>query len=239
MLTTTRDRIAAATGAAFVALIVVGNAISTSGTSQAAHPSGAQVLKDIAHQASSTSATVGFILEFLGFVAFLGFLGYLGDALRRRIGHGGANVAGATAVVAGSVMLAVKLASVAPSGALFADRRHISPQLAQVLNDINGVAFVVSWLPFTVFVGAAALALRKASLVGRPTAYVGICIAVVGLVLTMVSLQDPFNGTPVAFMLGLLWTLVVSVRLAVKPGSDAASVVDYVEAPAASVAVGA
>ena len=51
MLTTARDRIAAATGAAFVVLIIIGNTLSIAGTSQGSHPSGAQVLKDAAHQA--------------------------------------------------------------------------------------------------------------------------------------------------------------------------------------------
>lgn len=77
MLTSTRARLAAATGAAFVVLLVVGDALSIAGTSQASHKTGAQVVKDAAHQASSALATVGFIMECAGFVAFLAFLGYL------------------------------------------------------------------------------------------------------------------------------------------------------------------
>src|SRR3954465_14462526 len=96
MLDTTRDRIGAALGAAFVVLIFVGNAMNTAGTDQSAHPSGAQVLKDVAHQHASATASVGFILEILGFVAFFGFLGYLADALRRRATTDGSRLAGMT-----------------------------------------------------------------------------------------------------------------------------------------------
>jgi uncharacterized membrane protein YoaK (UPF0700 family) len=88
-----------------------------------------------------------------------------------------------------------------------------------VLNDVNGVAFVISWLPYAVFVLAAAAALHQATLVGRPTAYIGMVLGVAGVVLALVGIHDPSNGSPIAFLLGLLWTLVVTVRLAVKPGS--------------------
>jgi hypothetical protein len=218
MLTTVRDRIGAATGALFVVLIMIGNQISMSGTDQSAHPSGAAVLKDAAHEAGSTASTIGFVLEFLGFVAFIGFIGYLADAWRRRADRTQGNIGGATAVVAGIVMLAIKLGSIAPSGAVMLDRQTMDPGLAQALNDTNGVSFVLSWLPFAVFVAAAAFALRKTSLVGRPTAYIGAFIGIAGLALALLGLNDPLNGNPMGFMLGLLWTLVVSVRLAVKPG---------------------
>jgi hypothetical protein len=239
MLSTARDRIAAATGAAFVVLIIIGNTLSVAGTSQGSHPSGAQVLKDAAHQASSASAHVGFVLEFAGLTAFLGFLGYLTFALSRRPGDGDrSRVAAGTAIVAGIVMIAIKLGSIAPSGALLMDRHHISPQLAQVLNDMNGVSFVMSWLPFAVFIAAAATALRHASLVGKPTAYLGIFIGVVGLVVSLVGLDDPVNANPMAFLLGLVWTLVVSVRLAVRPGTGSPAE-DSLLVPDARVAVNA
>src|SRR4051812_33190343 len=79
MFESTRDRIGAATGAAFIALIIVGNGMNTAGTTQSGHASGQQVLKDAAHTHSGTAATAGFVLEVLGFVAFMTFLGYLAD----------------------------------------------------------------------------------------------------------------------------------------------------------------
>jgi hypothetical protein len=104
-------------------------------------------------------------------------------------------------------------------GALVIDRKTLSPDIAQVLNDMNGYAFVVSWLPFAVFVGATAVALHQARLVGRPTVYIGAFLGVAGLALAFVGLKHPLDINPMGFMLGLLWVLVVSVRLAVKPGN--------------------
>ena len=223
MSTTLRDRIGAATGAAFVALILVGNGM-TSGVSTAdsAHSTGEQILRDVAHQASSTTFTAGFVLEALGFAAFIGFLGYLADVLHRRVpGRGPGGIAAGTAVVSGAIMLAIKLGSAAPLGALAIDYGHISPQLAQVLNDMSGMAFIISWLPFAIFVAAAAAGLHRASLVGRPTAYSGLALGVAGVALSIAGVHDPLGANPLAFLLGLAWLLAVSVRLAVRPGTGA------------------
>jgi hypothetical protein len=75
MLDSTRGRIGAATGVAYGACLLVGNALATAGQSSSAHPSGQQVLLDVDRAASSTSATAGFMLELLGFALFLPFLG--------------------------------------------------------------------------------------------------------------------------------------------------------------------
>lgn len=224
MSTTIRDRIGAATGAAFVALIMVGNQMASSGPAESAHPTGEQVLRDVAHQASSATVTAGFVLEALGFAAFIAFLGYLADVLRdraRRRGPGG--TAAGTAIVSGAVMLAVKLGSAAPLGALTIDYGHVGPQVAQVLNDMSGVAFIISWLPFAIFVAAAAAGLHRAGLVGRPTAYSGLALGVAGVALSIAGVHDPLGANPLAFLLGLLWLLAVSVRLAVRPVTGAST----------------
>jgi hypothetical protein len=224
MSITIRDRIGAATGAAFVALIMVGNQMASSGPAESAHPTGEQVLRDVAHQASSATVTAGFVLEALGFAAFIGFLGYLADVLHRRLpGRGPGGIAAGTAIVSGAVMLAVKLGSVAPLGALAIDHGHVSPQVAQVLNDMSGVAFIISWVPFAIFTGAAAAGLHRAGLVGRPTAYSGLALGAAGLALGIAGVHDPLGANPLAFLLGLAWLLAVSVRLAVRPGADASA----------------
>lgn len=224
MNATTRDRIGAATGAAFVALIFVGNGMATSGQSGSSHPSGEAVLRDAAHSAASTTATVGFAMEITGFVLFWVFLGYLAHAARRAPADGWTGMAAGTALVGGITMLAVKLASAGSVMALLIDRDTLDPQLAMVLNDINGALFVASWLPFAVFVGAAAVALHGAGLLGRPTAYAGAVAGVAGVVLAVHGIRYPLDGIPLAFLLGMLWLLVVSVRLAVRPGTTVAEV---------------
>jgi len=219
MITTLRDRIGAATGALFVGLILVGNQLNVAGTDQSTHPSGAKVLQGAIHQAGSTSAKLGLVLEVLGFIAFIAFLGYLASVWRRR----SRSLAPVAAIVAGVTMLAVKLGSAAPILVLDVDRKTLSPDVAQMLNDFGTAAFVVSWLPCAAFVAAAALALREASLIGRPTAYIGAFLGVAGVAIAAVGVTNPINANPAAFMLGLAWTLVVSVRLAVKPGAGGAS----------------
>ena len=231
MLTSTRDRIAAATGALFVVLITVGNQIGVSGTDQSAHPTGTSVLHDAALQAHSTAAMIGFTLEFLGFMAFVVFLGYVLDLRRRTSAAGAGAVASATAVCAGLTMLIVKLGSAVPMGVVMLDRAGMSPDLARALADMGSVAFVLGWLPYAVFVGAAALGLLRAGLVGRPTAIIGAVVGAAGFVLALISLENPINGNPMAWMAALLWTLVVSVRLAVRPGTGARTTV---EEPAAT-----
>jgi hypothetical protein len=121
MLRSCRDRIAAATGALFVVLVMVGIQLDVSGTDQSAHPTGASVLRDVAHQTGSTTHTIGFVLELIGFTCLLGFLGYLVDA-GRRAGHGRGGTATTVAAFAGLTTLIVKLSLAAPIGALAVDR---------------------------------------------------------------------------------------------------------------------
>jgi hypothetical protein len=157
----------------------------------------------------------------LGFTAFLVFLGYLADVLRRGAVSRRGGIAAGTAIASGAVMVAVKLGSAAPIMALWVDHGAIGPQLALVLNDLGGVAFVISWLPSAIFIAAAAAALYRAGLVGRPTAYCGFVLGAAGLVLTIIGLHAPLSANPLAFLLGLLWLLAVSVRLAIRPGTGA------------------
>ena len=221
MPTTVRDRVGAVTGAAFVVLILVGNQMTTAGTAESAHPTGDQVLRDAAHQVSSASVTAGTALEVLGFAAFIVFLGYLADVLRRAAGGRRGSIAAGAGIVSGAVMVAVKLGSAVPVMTLWVDHGDISPQLALVLNDLGGVAFVISWLPFAIFVAAVAAALHRVGLVGWPTTYCGLVLGVAGLVLTIMGIHDPISASPLAFLLGLVWLLAVSVRLAVRPGTGA------------------
>jgi hypothetical protein len=235
MLVSTRDRIGAALGAVFVVLIFTGNAMNTAGTNQSGHSSGAQVLKDIAHQHASGSASVGFVLEILGFATFFGFLGYLADLLTRRATAGRSRGPAVTALISAVIMLAIKLSSGVPVIVLDLDRHTLSPQLAQLLNDLGSAAFVISWLPFAIFVGALAFALRGIGAVGKPTAYIGLFLGVVGVPLTLVGLRDITNANPIAFLLGMLWLLAVCVRLIVNPAVTTVAAYDVTAEPRVGV----
>ncbi len=217
MHSTTRDRVGAATGAAFVTSIFVGNVMATSGQSTSVHPTGQEVLRDAAHAVGSTTASIGLFLEVSGFVLFIVFLGFLTDLLRPRTTGSWAGLAAGTAIVAGVVELAIKLGSAAPFLTLSLDRDGMSPEMARVLNDINGMAFLVSWLPLATFLGALAVALYGVGLIGRPTMYIGLVSGVAGLALALWGVQDPMSANPLALMVGMLWLLVVTVRLVVRP----------------------
>ena len=215
---TVRHRIAAASGALYVVCIIVGNTLATSGDSSSMHPTGAAVLRDAARHAESRAATAGFVLEIVGFTLFIGFLGCLAAtfaAASKEAVTG--KFFGATAIVAGVTALAIKLGSAAPVVALMMDRRQLDPTLARVLNDINGAAFVLTWLPTAVFVGSAAVALRQAGQVGRVLGWSGAMLGVVGFPLAVVGLHDPVSANPFAFLLGVLWVLAVSVRMSLWP----------------------
>ena len=229
---TIRHRVAAATGALYVILIIIGNTLATSGDSSATHPTGVRVLRDAERHAQSGQATAGFVLEVLGFALLIAFLGYLAAMFARaRFADDWSPTLAATAVVSGITMVAIKLGSAAPVVALTMDRHDLDPTLARVLNDINGAAFVLTWLPTAIFVGTTAVALRQAGLVGRPIAWTGALLGLVGVPLAVVGLHDPASANPMAFLLGLLWVMVVSGRLATRrgpqvderPGSDATS----------------
>ena len=217
MHSTTRDRVGAATGAAFVTFIFVGNVMATSGQSTSMHPTGHEVLRDAAHAAESTPATIGLLLEVSGFVLFIMFLGFLTDVLRPRTIDSWSGLAAGTAIGAGVVEVAIKLGSAAPFLTLSLDRDGMSPEIARILNDINGMAFLVSWLPLATFLAALAVALYGVGLIGRPTMYIGVVSGLAGLALALWGVQDPMSANPLALMVGMLWLLVVTVRLVVKP----------------------
>jgi len=204
------DRIGAACGAAYILLILVGNQLS-SGASSDPHPSGAKDLADFA-ATPSVAQTVGFTMEVTGFLAFMFFLGWLVQALRQR--GGAAPWLAGTAGIAGVITLAVKLASAMPIIAGELDHRELTPTLARLLSDMNGAAFVVTFLPYGVFVASAGMAFLATGFLGRVAGWSGVAIGALTVLVTLVSHIDPVNTNVMPFMAGLLWLLVIGIRLA-------------------------
>lgn len=205
------DRVGAAAGAAYILLINVGNQMS-SGNTQDPHPSGAQDLADFGGS-PTVAQQVGFVMELAGFVAFMFFLGWLVTALRARGGAWGwlASVAG----VSGITMVAIKLGSIAPIMTGEVDHGQLSPTLARVLADMNGSSFVVTFLPFAVYVLAAGGAMLASGFTGRVLGWSGVVIGVLGIASPLIWQLDPVSTNFLPFLFGMLWTLVVGVRLAV------------------------
>lgn len=210
-------RACAATGFAFVVLTFAGNSLTESVINPSAELSGQQALEDFAITASSTVAQVGLMMELLGFVALTVFVGFIVDTVRRRGVH---SMAGVVAAVSATITLAVKLGSGASYLAGLTYHSALTPDTALALTLTNDAAFVISWLPFAVFVLAAALALHTAGAIGRFGAGAGLVIGALGIPATLAGVTDTASALPVPFLLGCLWTAVVSVKAAVASESS-------------------
>ena len=211
------DRAGAGCGAAYVLLILVGNQLGGSGSDP--HPTGRADLADFSATPHLVDE-VGFGMEVLGMLCFLFFLGWFVSLLRSR--GGAASWLAATAGYAGLLTLAVKLASVMPMTAGILDHAQLSPTLARVLSDMNGAAFVVTFLPFGTFLLATGLAILAGGTLGRVAGWSAVLIGAAGIGLTLATHVDPVTSNPVPFLLGLLWLLVTGVRLAVRAPRGAA-----------------
>jgi len=206
------DRCGTLTGAAYVVLVMVGNAMSTdlSPGPHPAHPTGAQDIASLHWLAGSASGQAGVTLELLSFAALALFVGYLCTRVRA----GGWL---ATAALAGGVIsIAVKLASAAPMFAAYGLRDGISPETARVLSDMGGAAFVVHWLPTGLFVACAAGAALATRTVGRTLGWGGVVAGTAAIIVTAVTGVHVLAANALPFLVCLLWILAVSVRLGIQ-----------------------
>jgi len=197
---------AATTGPLFVVLVLAGNTMTES-VSESEDP-----LASFAAQSSSVAAQWGIALDLLAFAAFAVFAGYLFDVLRRRDAF---NMAGAVSVIAATIVLSVKLGAKAAYIAGLTEHGSLSAEGALALEASNNAAFVLHWLPFSLFVGAAAVALHGAGLVGRFGLVAGLVLGLLGVAAAVLGIFDPAGAIPIPFLLSLVWTLVVGVKLAV------------------------
>jgi len=204
------DRIGAACGAAYVVLILVGNGIASGNGQQSNDPTGQQVLQYADQAAHSTVTTVGQAMEILGFVALAFFIAWLVPTLRRA---GGPAPWLADVVLVGGVgTLAVKVATIAPEAALDATRRSLDPAIAKALYDISGAGFIISFLPFAILMLGLGAAVLASGLLGRFAGWSAMVLGVAGLAVVVTA--SSLDANPMPFLLGLLWVLVASVRLA-------------------------
>lgn len=204
------DRAGVAAGAAFVACILAGNSMTETVVGTDDSPAGTTA--DLAAQAASGVARTGFVLEVVGLLLLVWFAATVAVLGHRRAGAGALPVMVAGA---GLLVVAVKLGSAAPFlAALTAD--GLPDEVRHALVETNGAAFVLTWLPYAVLVGCAAIVLHRAGLVGRVLTGLGLVLAVLGLAAGLVGVTSPATAVPVPFLLSLLWTLAASVRVAVR-----------------------
>lgn len=205
------QRVSAATGAVFVILTFAGNSLTESVIEPSAEPSPAKTLEDFTVKAASGTAQAGLALELLGFVSLTVFIGVFLDTLRQRHALG---LPGLVAALAATMMISVKLASAAPYLAGLAHHGVLTPDTALALSLTNGAGFVLCWLPFAIFVTAAALALHHAGMLGRLGTAAGLLIGSLGILAALWGVVDMASAMPVPFLLGCLWTLAASLKIA-------------------------
>jgi len=89
-------------------------------------------------------------------------------------------------------------------------------------------------LTFSVFVLAAAASAVSGGSLPSWLCWFGVVVGVTGLVTPIVGIIDPNDYIPVPFMLGVLWTLVVSVLLTIRVAR--AAPIDAAAVPTSHVA---
>lgn len=214
------DRIAAATGAIYVALIMVGSGLATgNGDPQ----DGPTILAHL-RQGRSPTETVGVTMEVLGFAVFLVFLGYLYRVLRRAEGTEGWGAA--VALGAGLVTTAVELAAATAMLASEAHPDQLTPDLARVLNDIGGGGFVISGYLYGIFVLAAAGSAFVSRALPRWLSLIGLVAGALTLAAGTAGILDPAGYVPVPFLLCLAWVLATSIVLTISRRQPVGTTVD-------------
>ena len=224
-------RLAAGSGAFFVVAAIVGNQLAASGAPEGTD--GPAALAYLQRDPTPVNAA-GFVLEILGFAALLVFVGYLYRKLRRAEGADG--WVAEVACAAGVAGIAVKLGSIAPIAAGVNRRDELTVELARTLVDLNDAAFVVFGLLFGIFVTAASAASSAYRMVPRWLGWIGVVLGTLAFGAGVVGIVAPDSYNPLAFVGGLVWTLVLSgiltARAAPGPGRPEGAAV---QAAAASV----
>jgi hypothetical protein len=209
------QRLALASGAIYVVLIMIGNTLYEMGKTGADDGPGA--LADL-QRTTTAVQTIGLTMEVLGFTALLVFLGALYRTLRHAERSDG--WLPVTALGAGLVTVAVKVSSIGPDMAANLRADELTPDLARTLSDLAGADFVISGYTSGIFVAAAAAAALVTRVLPRWLAISGVVVGVLTIAAGTAGIADPAGYVPVPFLLGLLWVLVTSVVLAVRrPGA--------------------
>ena len=158
---------------------------------------------------SGSDSTIVLVLELVGLLFFIPFLGYLWSVLREAEGPGG--WLATTAFGAGLVDVTIKLGSLAPGKA--ADNFGDATATHKALEDMNSVAFIATMLPLSVLMAATAIVILKTGALPQALGWLGAVTAPLLLVNGM-FLDAEFGP---AFLLFLLWTLLASVVLTLRP----------------------
>lgn len=219
-------RLGLASGAGWVALVLVGNSLTEADAPTGRTPEAAAAYFSLLR---SGSHQVGVSLELLGFCLMAVFVARLFTVLRDAEGPG--RWLSGLALVGGLTTLAVKLGSAAPFvvGLAVTD---LPAEQARLLLDLNDAAFLIAAMTSGLLVlGTAGCALGS-GLLPRWLAVLGLPIGALAVLGSLAPTSlDGGPGVP-GFLLGLLWLAAVSVLLAVRRAPSSADAISRVGAPA-------
>jgi hypothetical protein len=156
-----------------------------------------------------SASTIVIVLELLGLLLFIPFLGYLCSILREAEGPRG--WLAITVFGAGLVDVTIKLGSLAPGKA--ADDFGDTTAIHQALEEMNNVAFITTMLPLSVLMAAVAVITLTSGGLPRALGWLA-AVTAPALLVNGMFLDADFGP---AFLLFLLWTLLASVVLTIRP----------------------
>jgi hypothetical protein len=201
------DRIGALSGAAYVLLANLGSSLIGENSSGAESP-GQRILDEQQRISENPWADAAFAVVILAQLAFMVFVGYLCSRVRD------AGWLATTALIGGIAAIMANLASVSIVITGFVLRDHISPELARVLQDVDGAGHLVQLLPLGVMAVFASAAALLTGTLGRVLSWAGIAVGATSIVVlagTGLPSNEEFFLWP--FLLVLLWVVIVSLRL--------------------------
>ena len=192
-------RLAAGSGAFYVIAVVVGGQMM-----------GSEVVG---------VARAGYVLAVLGFTAFVVFVGFMHRILRRAEGPDG--WLATVALGAGLLHSAVRFEAQAPRMVAASRGDTLPAELAGILADLNGMAFIVTGLLLGLYCASAGWVCVVRRLLPGWLGWFGLVSGLLAVLAGIAGMVDPNNYVPVPFLAGLAWTLVVSILLTVHPRESA------------------
>jgi hypothetical protein len=209
------DRFGAFSGAAYVLLANGGSALIGEAASNSQEPPGQRILAEQQRIAENPWASAAFAAVVLAQLAFIMFVAYLCTRLRK------AGWLATTALVGGVAAVMTYLISLSIVITVFVLRNDIPPELARALIDLDGAGHMVQLLTLGVFVLFASAAALQTRTLGQVLSWAGMAVGAANigvLVATGLPANDEFFLWP--FLLFLLWTVVISLRLGFARGHD-------------------
>ena len=199
----------ASAGLLYAVLVMVGVNAFPKGNAGVLAPR-QEIARDVAAHPADAGFWTGIFLEGLGLLLLIVFLARLWGVLRSA--EGGSGWLSMTALAAGLVSVAVKLASFPLGTVAFYEVRRggLDPQLAATLIHANDISFVTTWAVDAVFLAATAATVLRTGALPRWAGWSAAAIAPFMLAAVAMATSDSAQ-LPTALV--LVWIVAVSIRL--------------------------